>query len=142
MYLYDPWTTQRIVYETKALLKHWIISTHDTIYGLGILWFLIRITVFQMFHLDLLQNPRPRRATKHSFFIYKLDRLGSTIISCVTSWFGWGRTIWSFKSEYLHGWSSGWSCYKLRFIIFNFIISVMCQRVELLVKLTSSFVEI
>ena len=69
--------------------------------------------MFQMFQLDLLHDPRRRRFNKHSFFIYKigdstnihysstkLDRLGSTIISRIRSWYDWQRTI-----EYLHGWS-------------------------------------
>ena len=33
---------------------------------------MIRITVFQMFQLDLLHEPRPRRFNKYSFFIYKI----------------------------------------------------------------------
>ena len=33
---------------------------------------MIRITLFQMFQLDLLHDPRPRRFNKHSFFIYKI----------------------------------------------------------------------
>ena len=61
---------------------------------LSSIWPLLSLNFSIIIHLQPISNDV---LYYHNFknWLITLDRLGSTIISCVTSWFDWGRTIWN-----------------------------------------------